>query len=73
MKFFHPATRKQDNINPSHYTQGGIQSIDYMKAKLTPEEYQGFLKGNIIKYITREKLKMVKKTSTKRNGTWIDL
>ena len=39
MKFFHPATRKQDSINPSHYTQGGIQSIDYMKAKLTPEEY----------------------------------
>lgn len=50
-------TDKQDNINPSHYTQGGIQSIEYLKAKLTPEEYQGFLKGNILKYITREKLK----------------
>ena len=24
-----------------------------MKAALTPEEYRGFLKGNIIKYISR--------------------
>ena len=51
------STDNQESINPSHYTPGGIQPIDYMKAKLTPEEYQGFLKGNVIKYIAREKLK----------------
>ena len=47
----------QDNINPKHYTQGGIETIDYLQAKLTPAEFEGFLKGNIIKYVTRERLK----------------
>lgn len=43
-----------DNINsPSHYTDGGIETIDIIKSKLTKEEYIGFLKGNIIKYVTR--------------------
>lgn len=39
--------------NPKHYTVGGIETIDYIKAKLTPEEYVGYLKGNIIKYTSR--------------------
>lgn len=43
--------------NPNHYTHGGIETIDYIKAKLTREEYRGFLKGNIIKYISREAYK----------------
>jgi len=47
-----------DNINnPKHYTAGGVETIDYLKAKLTPEEYKGFLKGNIIKYLSRSKHK----------------
>lgn len=44
---------KKDNINPDHYKVGGIETIDILKAKLTPEELAGFLKGNIVKYITR--------------------
>ncbi|HHR0327850.1 DUF3310 domain-containing protein [Listeria seeligeri] len=47
----------QDNINPQHYQQGGIQTIDVMKAKLTPEEFRGHLKATVIKYITRESMK----------------
>jgi hypothetical protein len=47
-----------DNVNhPQHYTQGGIETIDFIKAKLTKEEYIGYLKGNIIKYVTRERHK----------------
>lgn len=42
-----------DSINPPHYAVGGIQTIDYMKAKLTPEQYCGYLLGNIIKYTSR--------------------
>lgn len=43
-----------DPVNsPSHYTQGGIETIDYIKAKLTPEEFRGYVKGNVIKYISR--------------------
>lgn len=36
-----------------HYRAGGIETIDIIKAKLTPEQYKGYLLGNIIKYSTR--------------------
>lgn len=39
--------------NPAHYTAGGIECIDYLKAKLTPDEFAGFLRGNVIKYLSR--------------------
>lgn len=43
-----------DNINhPSHYTQGGIETVDYIKAKLTKEQFEGYCIGNVIKYISR--------------------
>lgn len=42
---------QNDVVNkPSHYTQGGIECIDALKAALTPEQFIGFLKGNVIKY-----------------------
>jgi hypothetical protein len=45
---------KADMVNhPPHYTAGGIETIDFIKAKLTPEEFIGYLKGNIIKYTSR--------------------
>lgn len=43
--------------SPIHYTQGGIECIDYLKAKLTSEEFIGFLKGNVIKYLSRANIK----------------
>lgn len=43
-----------DNVNhPLHYKTGGIETIDILKAKLTPEQFGGFLIGNVIKYSTR--------------------
>lgn len=46
-----------DNVNhPNHY-QGDIETIDYIKDKLTTEEFRGFVKGNILKYVSRESLK----------------
>jgi hypothetical protein len=43
-----------DPVNsPDHYTAGGIETIDYLRAKLTPEEYRGFLLGNALKYLSR--------------------
>lgn len=38
---------------PSHYNQGNIECIDYIKSILTDEEFTGFLKGNVIKYLYR--------------------
>lgn len=49
---------KHDRVNsPAHYTAGGIETIDFIKAKLTKEQYEGYLLGNIIKYSSRIGLK----------------
>ena len=40
-------------IHPNHYTDGGIETIDFICAKTTPEEFQGFCKCTVIKYIAR--------------------
>lgn len=43
-----------DVVNqPSHYTFGGIETIEYMKAKSTPEEFRGHLRLTAIKYLSR--------------------
>lgn len=45
---------KPDMVNhPPHYKVGGIELIDFLQAKLTPEEFKGFLKGNALKYLSR--------------------
>ena len=45
---------ENDPVNhPSHYKVGGIETIDYIQAKLSPEEFAGFCKGNALKYISR--------------------
>lgn len=52
------AATVEDVINkPNHYHVGGFDIYEIMQAKLTPEEYQGFCKGNILKYTLREALK----------------
>ena len=46
--------RSIDDVNhPPHYKIGGIETIDVIEAKLTPEEFRGYLKGNVVKYLTR--------------------
>lgn len=39
------------------YKHGNVECIDAIKAALTAEEFRGFCKGNVIKYIWREKYK----------------
>lgn len=42
-----------DIVNsPKHYTQGGIEPIDYIIANDLD-----FLEGNVVKYVTRHKFK----------------
>ena len=43
--------RIKDNINPEHYTQG-IECIDYITSK-----DMSFLEGNVVKYVTRYRMK----------------
>lgn len=45
---------KEDRVNhPSHYTSGGMQCWDAIKASMTNEAFCGYLKGNVIKYLWR--------------------
>lgn len=37
----------------TYYDAGGIETLDVIKAKLTTEQYQGYLLGNVIKYSCR--------------------
>jgi hypothetical protein len=42
---------------PPHYNTGGMETIDMIRNSLTEEEYEGYLKGNVLKYIGRYKHK----------------
>ena len=45
---------KKDMVDqPSHYRRYGMESIDAMKGTMSPEEFNGFLKGNAFKYLMR--------------------
>jgi hypothetical protein len=53
-----PPVIQEDTVNhPSHYTDGGIECIEAIESALTSEEYRGYLKGNIQKYVWRERHK----------------
>jgi hypothetical protein len=55
-----PAQQEEldDTVNhPKHYTQGNIETIEYMESTLTTEEFCGGCKMNVIKYVSREKHK----------------
>ena len=43
----------KDAVNPDHYKRGGIEAIDYIQAKLTPDEFAGYCLGNMLKYLSR--------------------
>lgn len=45
-----PYTQEKNN---DYYKIGGIEVIDFIKAKLSPEQYKGYLLGNIYKYSGR--------------------
>lgn len=48
-------TRADDlQIGGQHYKDMEMQPWAVMEAVLTPEEFKGFLKGNVIKYAMRQ-------------------
>ena len=50
--------KADDAVNaPNHYTVGGIETIDYIRAKLTADELRGYFLGNLLKYLSRAKHK----------------
>jgi hypothetical protein len=50
--------KSSDPVNaPEHYRQGMIEAITAIEAQLTKEEFRGYLKGSVAKYIWRERHK----------------
>ena len=49
---------KYDNVNaPPHYLHGKKETIDVICDCMTGDEFHGYLKGNILKYVSRYKFK----------------
>ncbi len=48
---FHPVTK------PTHYNKSGIECLDAIEASMTRREFEGYLKGNIEKYLWRFRYK----------------
>jgi hypothetical protein len=38
---------------PAHYASGEIECIDAMRAQMSKEEFEGHMKGNVVKYMWR--------------------
>ena len=47
-----------DMVNhPPHYTNGSVECIEAIQAALTEDEFRGYIKGNVQKYLWRERHK----------------
>tara|TARA_X000001316_G_C921171_1_gene35488 strand:+ start:914 stop:1150 length:237 start_codon:yes stop_codon:yes gene_type:complete len=46
-----------DKINPNYYKTKTIQTIEAIKSQLTIDEFRGYLKGQIWKYLSRHREK----------------
>lgn len=55
MKRKKPRSANAVQIGGAHYRSKRVQPWDAMAAWFTPEEFRGFLKGNAIKYLARER------------------
>lgn len=54
----HSSEKDSDVVNhPTHYTFGGIETIDAIEASMPKEEFRGYLKGNVLKYVWRYEIK----------------
>lgn len=61
-----------DEINPIHYNFGKIECIEALEGALNENEYIGFLKGNIVKYIWRLNLKGEPLTNLKKAAWYLN-
>ncbi len=48
----------KDDVNaPAHYLKGNKETIEIIKDIMTKDEFLGYLKGNVIKYVARFRFK----------------
>ena len=55
----------------TYYDAGGIETLKVIKAKLTKEQYTGFLIGNVIKYMCRVNFKNAKDRDIEKAFTYL--
>jgi len=59
------------DVKAVYYDVGGIETIDIIKAKLTPDQFQGYCLGNIIKYACRMNYKKQMDRDIEKLGNYI--
>ena len=46
--------KEEDVVNrPHHYNTGSIECIEAIEESMEPDQFKGYLKGNIMKYLWR--------------------
>jgi len=48
---------KDDVNHPVHYNNGKVECIEAIDAASTKEEFEGYLRGNVLKYVWRFRYK----------------
>ena len=57
-RFGYTQTPSDDTVNsPAHYNTKGVEAITAIEASMSDEEFQGYCKGNAMKYLWRYKYK----------------
>lgn len=61
-----------DNVDsPIHYAIApGVEALDVIRHALTPEEFDGYCKGNMLKYLIRHKNKNGDEDMRKAGKYW---
>ena len=58
-----------DPVNhPPHYTVGDIECIDAIKASMSQAEFEGYLKGAVLKYLWRFRYCLLYTSPSPRDG-----
>ena len=51
-------SQKLDEVNhPTHYNNGKVECIEAIDSASTKEEFEGYLRGNVLKYVWRFRYK----------------
>ena len=62
-----------DPVNsPSHYNSGSIEAIEGIEASMAPLAYEGYLKGNVMKYLWRYEKKQKPIEDLKKARWYLD-
>ena len=67
-----PPTMYDAVHHPEHYASGNVECIDWIAVGLTPEEFKGYLKGNMLKYLWRHEHKGKPKEDLEKCRWYLD-